>query len=46
MRPKAIRPDEELYECTGCGARVRGADTRLCDDCGGALTNISRDRDL
>ncbi|MEF8818751.1 MAG: rubrerythrin-like domain-containing protein [Haloferacaceae archaeon] len=39
-------PDCGLYECRGCGARVR-SDSRVerCEDCGASVRNIAVSRE-
>jgi rRNA maturation endonuclease Nob1 len=46
MRPRDIKNELELYECSNCGKRVESAETRVCRECGGTLLNLSKPRDL
>jgi rRNA maturation endonuclease Nob1 len=46
MRPTIDNETESVYECVQCGARIEAADSRVCDECGGELLNLSRERDL
>jgi rRNA maturation endonuclease Nob1 len=46
MRPEADTPEDEHYECIDCGARTTAPEERVCEECGGALRNLSVERDL
>jgi len=43
--PAPCDPDEQLYECLNCGARLCSAGSpTVCPECDAGLTNISRPR--
>jgi len=46
MRPEVNSPEDEIYECAGCGKRVTAPADRECEGCGGDLRNLSVERDL
>jgi rRNA maturation endonuclease Nob1 len=46
MRPSTEYSDADVYECTGCGARVSDPETRRCSECGGEIINLGKSRDL
>jgi rRNA maturation endonuclease Nob1 len=46
MRPNQTEEGGDLYECFDCGKRFEDPETTMCDDCGGALRNLGRSRDL
>ena len=46
MRPSKAEKTVDVYECFDCGKRFENPETTMCSDCGGALRNLGRSRDL